>query len=270
MKKDGSMDNNLRRIKEKISRKEITLGTCVSLTDPEIAEVFCSVGFDFIWIDGEHSSLDNSMINMHIAAIRGWGVAPIVRVPWNDPVRVKPILEMGPAGIIFPLVKTAEEAKQAVYSCKYPPRGIRGFGPRRANKYSSIILGDYLKQSENEPWVMIQIEHIDGVNNLEEIVKLEGVDCIVIGPMDLSGSIGLLGQTDHIEVIKLFDRIAEICNRNNTIFLPSIGYDNIENLKSWIKRGASIFCLDWDIGHLIKSGKNAIDSAIKAKEELKK
>ena len=115
------MGNNILRIKEKILNNEIVLGTLVSLNDPEVSEILCSCGYDFIWIDGEHGLLDKKMIDMHIMAIRGCGAAPFVRVPWNDPVLVKPILEMGPAGIVFPMVSSVEEAKKAVEACRYPP-----------------------------------------------------------------------------------------------------------------------------------------------------
>ena len=264
------MNNNLERIKNKISNNELILGTVVSFNDPEVSEVLCSCGFDFIWIDGEHGALDKKMIDLHILAVRGSGAAPFVRIPWNDPVLVKPILDMGPAGIIFPFIRNAEEAKLAVSSCRYPPKGIRGFGPRRANCFSKMEMDDYLKISEKEPWVMLQIEHIEGVNNLKEIVNVEGVGGIVVGPNDLSGSIGLLGQTKHPEVIKLTDKIADICKNTNTIFGLFTGYGDVEGIKDWIKKGATWLALDWDVGHLISSGRRAYDSAINIFKEMQK
>ena len=184
--------SNLFKIKEKISSKVVPIGTHVKIGDPIVTDILCNCGFDIIWIDSEHAPIDKRDISLQILTVRGAGVAPFVRVPWNDPVLVKPILEMGPAGIVFPFIRTSEEAKLAVASCKYPPVGIRGFGPIKANNYSTMDNGQYLEMSKKEPWVILQIEHIDGVDNLKEIIKVEGVDSVVVGPYDLSGSIGLL------------------------------------------------------------------------------
>ena len=255
------MNSNLFKVKEKISNGEMVIGTSVSLADPVISEVLCSCGFDFIWIEGEHGSASKKDINLHIMAVRGAGVAPFVRIPWNDPVLAKPILDMGPAGIIFPFIKTIEEAKLAVSSCKYPPKGIRGFGPIRANNFSSMDNDKYLELSKTEPWVVIQVEHIDAVNNLKEILKVEGVDSILIGPNDLSGSIGLLGQTRHPEVLKHLDTIANECNQANIPFGTSTGFTP-ENISDWKNRGISWIALDDDFTYLIDGGKSCYKNAL--------
>lgn len=257
------MNNNLARIREKISKKELVVGTLVTSSDPVISEALCSCGFDFIWIDGEHQPLDKKDIDLHVMAVRGAGAAPFVRVPWNDPVLVKPILDMGPAGIIFPFIKTAEDAERAVKSCRYPPLGIRGFGPRRANQFSKMDMDDYLEKSMKDPWVIIMVEHIDAVNNLEEIVKVEGVDSIVVGPDDLSGSIGLLTKTRHQEVIKLLDKIAGICKRANIPFGAGMGTADMRNIEDWINRGASWLLVDNDFTILTSGGKKSFQETIK-------
>jgi len=113
----------------------------------------------------------------------------------------------------------------------------------------------YLEMSKKEPWVILQIEHIDGVNNLSEMIKIEGVDSVVVGPNDLSGSIGLLGQTRHPEVLKLLDKIAETCNTAGFPFGASIGW-NDENIRDWIKRKVKWLCVDSDISYLVNGGRN--------------
>ena len=262
------MANNLIKIKEKISKGELVIGTSISLADPIVSEILCGCGFDFIWIEGEHSALDRRDIDLHIMAVSKSGIAPFVRVAWNDPVIAKPVLDMGPAAIIFPFVKTVEEAKLAVSSCKYPPVGIRGFGPIRANAYSMMDNDEYLKLSENEPWVIIHIEHVDAVNNLDKILKVEGIDSILIGPNDLSGSIGLLGQTRHPEVIKLLDRIASKCNEAKIPFGPSIGF-NEKNITDWINRGVSWIALDDDITYLVSGGLNCYKNALELFKKIR-
>lgn len=260
------MANNLLKVKEKISRGELVIGTVISLSDPIVSEILCRCGFDFIWIDGEHSAMDNGDINLHIMAVGRSGIAPFVRIAWNDPVIAKPILDMGPAAIIFPYIRTAEEAELAVKSCKYPPRGIRGFGPNRANDYSLMDNEEYLSLSEKEPWIIIQIEHIDAVNNLEKILKVEGIDSILVGPNDLSGSIGQLGKTRHPEVLKLLDRIAVECNKAKVPFGAGIGF-NEDNFSDWIRRGASWLGINNDSSYLVSGGTNCYKNA---KELFKK
>lgn len=262
------MTNNLEKIKGKISRGELVIGTSVSLADPIVSEILSTCGFDFIWIEGEHSTLDKRDTDLHIMAVLKSGIAPFVRVAWNDPVLAKPVLDMGPAAIIFPFIKTAEEAKLAVASCKYPPVGIRGFGPIRANEYSLMDNDKYLKLSKKEPWVIIHIEHIDAVNNLDKILKVEGIDSISIGPNDLSGSIGLLGQTRHPEIIKLLDRIAFKCNEVKIPFGPSIGF-NEKNITDWINRGVSWIALDDDFTYLVSGGLNCYKGALELFKKIK-
>lgn len=247
------MNNNLSKIMDKIAKNEMVIGTLVSFSDPVISEALCSCGFDFIVVDGEHGPLDKKDIDLHIMAIRGKGAASFVRVAWNDPILVKPILDMGPSAIIFPSIKTAAEAKIAVASCKYPPKGIRGYGPRRANDFSIISKEEYIKNSEFEPWVILIIEHIEAVNNLEEIIKVEGVDTIVIGLNDLAGSIGLLDKITHPEIIKLVDKISRICIEARLPF--GIGAGNLADVKNWINKGASWIVLNSDYLYLVSGGR---------------
>jgi len=223
---------------QQMKEKKLIVGTHVTVTEPSITELMGNLGFDFVWIEGEHSPLDKQAIQNHIIAAKAGNTASFVRIPWNDPVLAKPILEMGPDGIIFPFIRTKEEAELAVASCRYPPKGIRGFGPRRANRYGTIPINEYINNVEKSFLIILQIEHIDAVNNLEEILSVEGIDTIVVGPNDLSGSIGLLGQTRHPEVMKLFDKIAEKSIKAGVPFGVSMGMDK-ESLREWVQRGVS-------------------------------
>lgn len=263
------MGNNLTKVLKKIASNELVIGTSVALAEPIVSEVLCNCGFDFIWIEGEHSIIDKRDIDLHIMIISKSGVAPFVRIAWNDPVIAKPVLDMGPAAIIFPFIKTAEEARLAVRSCKYPPKGMRGFGPIRADNFSTMDGEEYLELSKREPWVIIQIEHMEAVKNLKEILSVEGVDSIVVGPNDLSGSMGLLGKTRHPEVIKALDKIAEQCNNAKVPFGASIGF-NPENISDWLERGVSWFALNDDITYLINGGKACIRETLELNNKIKK
>ena len=238
-------------------KNELIVGTHVNLADLSISEQMGMLGFEFVWIEGEHSHLDKQTILSHIIACSAGNTASFVRIPWNDPVLAKPVLEMGPDGIVFPFIRTAAEAKAAVAACVYPPRGERGYGPKRAVRYGTQKADEYIAGAEKSILKIMQIEHIDAVKNLAEIIKVEGVDTIVVGPNDLSGSVGLLGQTRHPQVMALCDQIAEICKTAGMPFGISMSYDK-DNIADWIKRGVSWMAAGNDISYIAKAGLEAI------------
>lgn len=261
----SSLDNIIKKIK----KKKPVIGTVVEFTDSSITELIGKIGYDFVWIDGEHGPFDKKDLLLHIRAAQGAGSAAFVRIPWNDPVLVKPILEMGPSGIIFPFIRTAEEAKKAVSSCIYPPKGIRGFGPIRAIKYGMIDTQAYIEKESSKMWKIIQIEHVEAVNNLDEILKVEGIDAIIVGPMDLSGSIGLLGQTDHNEVKKMFDIITEKALNAGVPVGACIG-DDIKSIKAWANRGVNLIGVGVDFRFLLNSAQKAFNNTKNIFKNIKK
>lgn len=251
------MEDKLVKIKEKIRNHESIIGTSVTFTDSSITELLADVGFDFIWIDTEHSSIHLDHVKKHIMATRGTPAAAFVRVPWNDPILVKPILEMGPDGIIFPFINTPEEAIKAVRSCLYPPDGDRGFGPQRATKYGMMDIETYIKQSSKNIWKIMQIEHVHAVDNLKEILEVNGVDTFVVGLNDLSGSIGLLGKTDDERVCCLMDQIASKAVEADVPFGVALPY-NTTKITEWLERGASWIELPGDFTYLVKGAKEVL------------
>ena len=254
------IDNN--KAKFKIKNNDLAIGGVVTYGDPGVTEALCASGFDFIWIDGEHGPLDYKDIDLHILATKAWDCESFVRVRSFEPHIVRPILDMDPSAIIFPLIKSATDARIAVESCKYPPLGVRGFGPRRANNYATLENEKYLEKAKNNPWVILQIEHIEAVKNLEGILNTPGIDAIIIGPNDLSGSMGCLGQIRNPEVLKVLDKISEMCIKTKIPFGTAVMSSNKENLLEWLKRGVSFISLDVDYLYLVNSGKNAIKNTI--------
>ncbi|MCK5567969.1 MAG: hypothetical protein KAI62_08645 [Actinomycetia bacterium] len=152
---------------------------------------------------------------------------------------------------------------------KIPPRGIRGFGPMKANNYGIMDGKECFKLADREPWVILQIEHIDGIKDLKNIIEVDGVDSVVIGPNDLSGSIGLLGQTKHPEMIKLIDEYAAVCREANFPFGTSIGFDR-QNVSEWIDRGVTWICVDEDTPYLLSGGINTLNNTGEIIKELGK
>ena len=225
-------------LREKLARGETALGTHIMLNGCSTTEIIASLGFDYLWIDTEHTSTSLEQVEMHLLAARSKGVASLVRVPSNDPIRLKPVLEMGPDAVLAPMVNSCEEAKRFAEACLYPPKGIRGFGPRHASFYGMIPLDEYLKTVEYDTMRLIQIEHIDAVRDLDRILTVEGIDGYIIGPMDLSGSMGLLTQTDHPELNKVIDEICAKVKKAGKILGTASS-----NFPRWKARG-----VDWFTG----------------------
>ena len=248
------MDNYLSIIKKEIEEKTILLGTHINLRENIIPEIMGKIGFDFLWIDMEHTSLNKESVQNHLISCSAASIASFVRIPIKDSTLVRPVLEMNPSAIVFPFIMNAEDAKKAVESCKYPPKGKRGFGPKRANYYGLMELDDYIKNADSNIWVIIQIEHTDAVKNLDEILKVDGIDSIVVGPNDLSASIGLLGKLKHPRVKKLMDDIAYKTHNHNKPLGVSMGFD-LENIEDWINRGVAWITIGTDISCLIDGAK---------------
>lgn len=251
------MEHQLNCIERKLKNGEVVLGTHTVMGGAVTAEIYGSAGFDVLWIDAEHGCLDKKDILSTIMGAAGTDMATFVRVAWNDMVLAKPILEMGCDGIIFPMITTAEEARAAVAACTYPPHGIRGFGPYRSIRYGKISAQEYVQNQSKRVWKVLQIEHIKAVENLREIARVEGVDLFVIGPCDLSASMGLLPQIAHPEVKKVMDQIARELKAAGRPFGVSIAYDE-ETVQEWIARGASFIFADNDTGYLYNGASSTL------------
>ena len=239
-----------RKLREKFARGETVIGGHVFFTDPEITELLGAHGFEAVWIDAEHSAFDMNTILGHIMACAASGTASLVRVAWNDPVRIKPILEMGPDGIILPMVCSRAEAESAVRSCSYPPRGVRGFGPRRANGYGSMSNREYLMGVDSSFLRILQIEHRMAIENLDDILQVEGIDLLICGPNDLSASYGHLCDTRNRDMLSVYDLFADKCRRAGKPFGVSLGAGDRESMQDWAFRGANFIGCGDDIAYL--------------------
>jgi len=258
--------NAIQRIREKIARGEVVLGTHVSLTDPAITELLGLVGFDALWIDTEHTAIDRGTLLTHLMAARASGAAAFVRLPWNDAVLAKPVLDMGPDGLIFPMIRTATEARAAVSACLYPPAGIRGYGPNRASDYGTMNGAHYLEAAASRFWRVMQIEHVDAVENLEGILAVDGVDAVIVGPNDLAGSIGLIGRTSDPRVVALLDRYASVCRAAGKPYGASVG-DDPAVIAEWVNRGVTWLMTGTDTGYLVRGARANLETMRKTLAE---
>ncbi len=187
-------------IKRKLRAGEVSLGSWMSMAHPSIAEILASAGYEWVVVETEHTAIDNSEVLRLMIAIERAGAVPLVRLAWNDPIQCKAVLDSGAAGVIVPMVNTRADAELAVKSAKYPPDGFRGVGLARAQGYGSRF-AEYIREANESSLLIVQIEHKDAVQNIEDILEVPGIDGTFIGPYDLSMSMGLPGQIDHPEII---------------------------------------------------------------------
>jgi len=240
---------------DKLKRGGIPLGTIVSFNDPTVTEAVCR-DLDFVWIDSEHSAMSLPVVQGHVMATNGSRAAAIVRVPWNDPVLIKPILDMGADGIVVPLVRTVEDARRAVAACKYPPEGVRGYGPRRPSDYWRKGGPEFVKEMNDSVLVILQIEHIEAVNNIDEMLKVPGITSLVIGSNDLSGSMNLLGQPRHPQVLAAIETVIAAAHRAGVYVGIGIGNDSAV-INEWIAKGMQWVAMGTDVG-LMLTGLNQV------------
>lgn len=187
-------------LKNKLLAEETAFGCNVLLPEAAISELMGKAGCDFVWIDMEHGAIDYKDAYYQVIAAHSGGAAAIIRVPGNDPDMMKKVLDMGADGVIFPMVRSAAETKNIIASCLYPPEGFRGFNPYAASDYGAVNQAEYCANAHKTTLRIIMMEHIDAYRELDEILAIPGLDGIMIGPSDLSGSMNKLLQRDDPEV----------------------------------------------------------------------
>lgn len=201
-------------LKQKLKNNELTLGSWIMMGNTMSVEVMALAGFEWLVVDIEHTSIGLETTQMLITTIQANGIKALVRVSKNEEVVIKKVLDMGADGIIVPMVCTEEEALQAVEYAKYPPVGKRGVGLYRAQKYGKGF-EEYKKWVNEELVIIAQIEHIDAVANIDEIIKVEGIDGTIIGPYDLSGSMGYPGEFEREDVKEAVQKVLDRCKEHN-------------------------------------------------------
>ncbi len=186
-------------VKRMLKEGKKTAGAWLHLCSPFSAEIMSGAGFDWLMIDMEHGPGDVLTLISQLQAMNGSDAIPLVRAPWNDFVAIKQILDAGTYGVMIPYVNSKADAESAVKACKYPPEGIRGIaGSPRAAGYGQRGK-EYFLRANDEILIIVQIETAQAVSNLDEILAVQGIDVIFIGPMDMATSMGHLGNPGHPE-----------------------------------------------------------------------
>jgi len=206
--------HNSSTLKKKLKTKELSIGSWLTIPHQSIIEILGSAGFEWLTIDMEHAAISIETVMNLIGHIQGNGMQALVRVSKNEEVIIKRVLDAGADGVIIPMIKSKQEAIEAVNYVKYPPAGNRGVGLNRAQKYGTAF-DTYQSWVNDEVVIIAQIEHIDAVHNLEEIYSVEGIDGIIVGPYDLSASMGHPGEYNRDDVQEALIKVDEITNRLN-------------------------------------------------------
>ena len=209
-------DVKMNSLKTKIKNMDITIGSWINMSHLSIAEIMVQSGFDWLTIDIEHSAITMDQVQQLIQVIDLGGCIPLVRVSANDANIIKRVMDAGSHGVIVPMVNSKEDAARAVGAVKYPPKGFRGVGLSRAQSYGADFEG-YMKWNEEESIVIVQIESIEAVANLESILSVDGVDAFIVGPYDISSSLGIAGQFDNPKMLEVLSEIQDVARRLNKV-----------------------------------------------------
>ncbi len=236
------MENKLRRA---LLDRSPCLGTWVQIGHPASAEILARAGFDWVCVDLEHGGIDLETMTHLFRTLDGFDCVSVARLPLNDPIWIHRTLDAGARGLIIPMVKTADQADAAVRDAKYPPRGRRGFGYSRANMHGRDF-DDYIATANDEIAMIMQIEHKDAIANLDAILEVDGVDGLFIGPLDLSGSMGLTGQMTHPQVVAALETYLDACRRHNTTAGMHVVRPNADNVRDAIDKGYTLLALGVD------------------------
>ncbi len=202
-------------VKKALKEGKVVIGATVTAANADVAATLAGAGFDFLWIEMEHSPLTLETVRSMILATRGLKAMPFTRVPVNEPWLAKRVLDIGSLGVVFPFTSTRELAEQAVKSCKYPPLGIRGFGAAMASSRWGMSGADYAKFANENVLVVVIIEQKQAIDNIEEIAAVPGVDVLFIGVNDLSYSLGVGGRTNDPIVEEAVNKVLAAGKKHN-------------------------------------------------------
>jgi 2-keto-3-deoxy-L-rhamnonate aldolase RhmA len=231
------------------------LGTWIMSASPLVAEAVGHAGFDFGVIDMEHSPLELGGVVHLLQAVGNTRMVPVLRVPWNDAVTVKRVLDAGAATVLFPFVQDADEAAAAVAATRYPPEGRRGLaGMSRATRFGTQ--DDYIATANRRTGVIVQIESMAAVQALDRIAAVPGVDALFVGPADLSADMGLLGQLMHPKVMDVMTRVARQCAQLGKP-VGTIG-GNAQEVARYRAAGYTFAALGSDLGLLVGGAQAAL------------
>lgn len=242
--------NSIMGFREKLHAGSLCLGASITFGDPLVSHALGD-SVDFFWIDLEHGLIGAEALHGHLLAAQAKGVPALVRVAGSATPFIKPILDAGADGIIVPQVRSVEEVRQVVSDCRYPPLGRRGYGPRVPSNYGRDGGSGYVERANRGVFVAVQIETVEALRAIDEIVAIAGLDSIVLGPWDLSASLGRLGDVDHPEVVAALELVIATAKAAGLAVGTGMGPDPAY-AAVMARRGVQWIQMGADYGYLVR------------------
>ena len=245
-------------LKAKLKNGGLVIGTMISeIRNPNLVYMLAQCGFDFFIIDNEHGAYSPETISNMIAAARGAGISVVVRIPEIRREAIMKPLDSGAAGLLVPMVNTADQAKEIMTYAKYPPMGERGVALSRAHSsYGRPNAAEYLDQANQTTFIAVQAESPQAIENLDSIASTPGVDAIFVGPADLSVGMGIPGQITHPREVEAIEKVIAICHKYDVV--PGIHMSKRETLKNWIRRGMRFVTFSSDVDLLARAAQESL------------
>jgi 2-keto-3-deoxy-L-rhamnonate aldolase RhmA len=245
-------------------RKRVLSGECVYGTmirqarDPGAPAIFAAAGFDFVFIDMEHGNYSMETVADLISGAKSAGIATIIRVPHLETHFISRVLDAGAEGIMVPMTSTRQQAEEIARFSKYTPLGQRGFGTQTGQTdYKPLKASEFMKEANENTLIVAQIETREAIENIEAILDVEGIDVGLIGPNDLSISMGIPDQMGSEIITKAIDKVVESAKKKGKASGIHIG--NIEALKKWRTKGMTVLAYSTDIGFMYNASKSNLE-----------
>jgi 2-keto-3-deoxy-L-rhamnonate aldolase RhmA len=243
-------------------QRRISFGSWLQIGHPAAAELMASLGFDWLVVDLEHAPIDIPQCLPLVQAIKGQAVVPMARLPYNDRIWIRRALDTGFMGLIIPMINSAAEIQAAVQVAKYPPQGERGIGFAPANLYGTR-LAQYMRRANRDIPIIAQIETAAGVEHIDSILAVKGVDGVFMGPYDLSGSYGILGQFEHPTMRAAYRRVLAACRRTGKLAGIHVVQPSPEEVRQRLAQGFNLIALSLDVTLLAAGGTRLLQAARK-------
>ena len=243
---------------DKLNHGEAVIGPWISLSDPVTVEIIGRAGFDFLLIDGEHAPFNETGLRDALIACDNTSAEAVIRVLANEEPRIKLALDLGADGVLVPMLNTPDDARQAVKAAKYAMLGSRGVAPWQASKYYREA-DSYIANANDTTALIIQIEHKDAVAAIDDIIAVEGVDAIFVGPADLTASLGHGTDTSNPDTLAAIERVAEACTAKGMSM--AIDCASPDHMARWHGLGYRFFTFSADIRYLDEGARAAVVAA---------
>lgn len=250
-------------LRSKLEKGHPVIGSFVKITDPAVVEIMGRAGFDFAIIDMEHGPISIQSAQNLIRAAEATDISPIIRVSKNDPVEILRSLDIGTEGVEVPQIRNAEDARIMTSAARYHPRGDRGVCRYvRAAGYSSMDRHEYFRMANERTITIAHLEGIEAVKNLDEIMAVDGVDILFIGPYDLSQSVGVPGEVTHPLVLKQMEEVIAAAGKAKK--LVGTFADDVTAAKRWMDAGVMYVAISVDVGIFYDACKAMVNHLVKA------